>query len=147
MTPFGDAFVAATFDRYPADVRQRLLDLRELIFAVARATPGVGPLQERLRWGQPSYLTVESKTGSTIRISAVPSSPGSYAMYFHCQTTLIEGFKARFDGLFKYEGTRALVFSVSDRLPRSKLGECVRDALTYHLKRRKVRGPIGRLIR
>ena len=147
MTPINDAAVAAAFDRCPPEVRPHLLELRELIFAVARATRGVGPLQETLKWGQPSYLTAQSKTGSTIRIDAVASSPGGYAIYFHCQTTLVDTFKSRFGKIFKYEGSRALIFSASERVPLPQLRECVREALTYHLHKRKARRPIGGLIR
>ena len=57
----------AIFDRYPKPVRARLLALRELIFDTAKATKGVGAIEEALKWGQPSYLTLKSKSGSTVR--------------------------------------------------------------------------------
>jgi len=67
-------------------VRQRLLALRWLILDTAAATAGVGRIEEALKWGQPSYLTTNPKSGSTIRIDQVP--PGGYALYVHCQTNL-----------------------------------------------------------
>ena len=57
--------VAAAFAAYPPKTKARLKRLRRLILDVAAATQGVGPLEETLRWGQPSYLTAQSGSGST----------------------------------------------------------------------------------
>jgi len=65
---FANADVAAVFRAYPAPLRARLLALRRLIFDTAAETDGVGPLDETLKWGQPSYLTAASRSGTTIRI-------------------------------------------------------------------------------
>jgi hypothetical protein len=43
-----------------------------------RATPGVGALHETLKWGQPAYLTPETRSGTTLRLG-VPKS-GGYAI-------------------------------------------------------------------
>ena len=78
--------IEAVFEAYPQPVRSRLLALRRLIFDTAKTTTGVGALEEALKWGQPSYLTTESKSGSTIRIDQLKAEAGGYALYFHCQT-------------------------------------------------------------
>src|ERR1017187_6318715 len=83
---FSDPAVAAVFNAYPTPLKARLLALRRLIFETAKTTKGVGALEETLKWGQPSYLTPETKSGSTIRIDRVKSTPNQYAVYFHCQT-------------------------------------------------------------
>ena len=54
---------------------------------------GVGPLTETLKWGQPSYLTQESGSGSTVRIDRLKKGDG-YAIYFHCQSGLVDEFRA-----------------------------------------------------
>ncbi len=64
------------FDTYPKPVQSKLLALRKLILDTAKATRGVGAIEEALKWGQPSYLTSESKSGSTIRIDQVKAVPG-----------------------------------------------------------------------
>ena len=46
--------------------------LRRLIMETASETEGVGPLEETLRWGQASYLTTASGSGSMIRMSSTP---------------------------------------------------------------------------
>ncbi len=146
MESFSSDAVARVFASYPPDVRLKLTELRALIFGTAKRIPAVGALEETLKWGQPSYGTSETKSGSTIRIDALHSRPGSFAIYFHCQTTLIETFKLRFGKKFRYKGNRALIFSTADKLPTTELRECITTALTYHLKKRGERTPIGRLI-
>src|ERR1700694_2233202 len=90
--PFTTPAVQAAFDGFPEPTRTRLMALRGLIFQTAAATEGVGPLQETLKWGQPSYLTPATKSGSTVRIDALKD--GGYAMFFHCQTNLVETYRA-----------------------------------------------------
>lgn len=130
-----NAKVAAVFRSYPRGVAAELLALRRLILDVASATEGVGEVREALRWGQPSYLTARPRSGSTIRIDRVKSRPGRYAMYFHCQTTLVETFRRHYPSTFRYEGNRAIVFDESDRVPVGALRRCIPLALTYHLPR------------
>lgn len=93
-------------------------------------------MEETLKWGQPSYLTTQSKSGSTIRIDLVKSQEGQYAIYFHCQTTLVETFKEIYRNKFKYEGNRSIVFRENDAVPVKELGHCISLALTYHLNKR-----------
>ncbi len=127
---------AALFDGYPAPVKARLLALRRLILDTAKATKGVGPLEETLKWGQPSYLTAESGSGSTIRIDQVKPATVQYAVYFHCQTNLVETFRELYPEL-SYSGNRAILLNVADRVPEAALRHCVALALTYHLNKRK----------
>lgn len=135
MMPFANAEVAKVFEDYPADVRRKLLALRELILATASSTEGVGELEETLKWGEPAYLTSKSKSGSTIRIDWKKARPDEYAMYFNCQTTLVETFRTLFPKEFKFEGNRAIVFKASDAVPADSLAFCMAAALTYHRSR------------
>ncbi|MBR0697338.1 DUF1801 domain-containing protein [Bradyrhizobium lablabi] len=128
----GEAF----FGAYPAPVKAKLLALRRLIFDTAKATKGVGALEETLKWGQPSYLTPETGSGSTIRIDQVKPATDQYALYFHCQTNLVETFRELYPEL-SYSGNRAILLKVADRLPEAELRHCVALALTYHLRKPK----------
>ena len=132
MKPFGNAAVARTFESYPPAMRQKLLALRKLIFETAASTPGVGKLEETLKWGEPAYVTSETKSGSTVRIAWKRSSPSQYAMYFHCQTNLVETFRTLFPNEFAFEGNRAIVFRESEVVPTDSLSFCIAAALTYH---------------
>jgi hypothetical protein len=133
--PFSDADVEKTFKTYPSAIRKKLMGLRELIYKTAANTPGVGPLEETLKWGEPAYLSSKSKSGSTIRIAWKNSRPSEYAMYFNCQTNLIETFRTLFPDEFRFEGNRAIVFHQDDDAPLDSLGFCIAAALTYHLKK------------
>ena len=134
---FPDPAVDAVFNAYPKPLRTRLLRLRRLIFKTAKATEGVGALQETLKWGQPSYLTPETKSGSTIRIDRVKSAANQYAIYFHCQTDLVATFRELYPTEFCYGGNRCIVFDAAEELPEAPLRHCVALALTYHLNKRK----------
>ena len=129
--------VSAVFATYPAEIGDKLSALRALIFDVAAQTEGVGTLAEALKWGEPAYLTTASKSGSTIRIAWKKARPTQYAMYFNCQTPLVDSFKAMFPAAFKFEGNRALVFDARDEVAVEALRVCVAMALTYHSKKRE----------
>jgi len=133
---FADPAVARVFDAYPPAIRRKLLALRTLIFRTAAATDGVGELQETLKWGEPAYVTSKSGSGSTIRIDWKKSSPSHYAMYFHCQTNLVETFRTLFPREFTYEGNRAIVFGADRKVPSDALSFCVAAALTYHQRKK-----------
>src|SRR5258708_3846786 len=124
------------FDAYPGPVKAKMLAPRRLILDTAKATQGVGALEETLKWGQPSYLTSESKSGSTIRIDQVKAEAGQVAVYFHCQTNLVETFREVYPEL-RYSGNRAILLDAADKLPEAELRHCVALALTYHLSKRK----------
>ncbi|WJR77977.1 DUF1801 domain-containing protein [Bradyrhizobium sp. NP1] len=136
----GDPAVAAVFAACPEPVRSRLLALRRLILDTAQRTDGVGAIEETLKWGQPSYLTSASKSGSTVRIDGVKSVPNQYAIYFHCQTSLVETFRELYPEL-SYGGNRSILLDAGDELPEAALRHCVALALTYHLN--KARGGVS----
>lgn len=131
-----DPKVAAAFSSYPKRLRRKLLALRRLILDTAKTTDGVGALEETLKWGQVSYLTTMSKSGSTIRIDQVKAEPDRYAIYFHCQTNLVETFRELYPELV-YGGNRCILLDATEELPTDELRHCVGLALTYHLNRRK----------
>ena len=129
--------VAAVFEAYPKEVKPKLMFLRQLIFDVASRTDGVGELEETLKWGQPSYLTAQTKSGSLVRIDQIKAQEGKYAMFFHCQTTLVDTFKEMYRGQFEFGGNRSIIFNTNDKVPVDELSQCISMALTYHLNKRQ----------
>jgi hypothetical protein len=129
--------VAKVFAAYPDAMRQKLLMLRALILEVAARTDGVGPLEETLKWGEPSYLTTASKSGSTIRINA--AGPDRYAIYVNCRTNLVDTCRSLYPDDFAYEGDRAVILRLDQAPPLEPLGHCIALALTYHLHKRRLR--------
>jgi Domain of unknown function (DU1801) len=141
-----DANVKAVFAACPRPVRERLMALRRLIFDTAAATPGVGTVEETLKWGQPSYLTPKTRSGSTIRIDRVKDTPGHVAMYFNCNSKLVPTFVELYPGIFNSDGKRVLFFDEADALfgkrtasQEAPLRHCIALALTHHLRKRRVR--------
>ncbi len=124
----------AVFKSYPPALRTKLLALRQLILDTAAHTDGVGTLQETLKWGEPAYVTAQTQSGSTVRIDRKKNSD-RYAVYFNCNTTLVDTFRSLFPGTFRFEGNRALVFELGDTLPKKELAFCIAMSLTYHLKK------------
>ena len=132
MKPFINSGVAAVFHTYPLAIRRKLLALRTLIFETAASTEGVGEIQETLKWGEPAYITAQSRSGSTVRIGWNKSLPTQYAMYFNCQTNLIESFRIFFPNELKFEGNRAIILNEDEVIPTDALASCIAAALTYH---------------
>jgi len=131
--------VAAVFDQYPSKPRKKLLALRNLLFQVARVE-NVGEIEETLKWGQPSYLTSESKSGSTVRMGWSEKEPTVFSLYFHCQTNLVPTFREMFPDELEFEGNRRIVFPQDGALPRAAIKVCLAKALTYH-RAKGSRGP------
>lgn len=118
----------SVFSNYPDSVRDKMLHLRRMVEEVAWEI-GLTDLEETLKWGEPSFL---AKKGSTIRMDWKAKNPSQYAMYFKCTSKLVPSFRQVYDGLFDYEGNRAIVFQLDEEVPESELKDCIQAALTYH---------------
>lgn len=64
MTPFKNDDVKNKFDKYPSDMKQKLLELRELIYDVATNESTITEMRETLKWNEPSYITKNGSTGT-----------------------------------------------------------------------------------
>jgi len=135
-TPQISTDVDAVFQTYPADARAAMMSLRALIFQVAAGNPAVGPLSETLKWGEPSYLTEKTKSGSTIRIAWNRANPDRAALYFNCKTTLVARIQEIYPDVFSYQGNRAIAYPVNGPMPREALAHCIEMTLLYHKNKR-----------
>ena len=124
-----DSRVDTVFKNYPAPIKEKIEQLRQLIIETATETESISAIEETLKWGEPSYLT---KKGSTIRINARKNDPEAYVMYFQCTSSLVSTFKIVFKDTFLFEGKRAIVFNLNDDIPTNELKQCIKAALTYH---------------
>ena len=116
--------VAAVFGGFPTAERAGLLALRARILAIA-ARDNI-PVEETLKWGQPAYLAPK---GSTIRLG-MPKT-GGFALYTHCQTSLMQDFRGLCPDLV-FDGNRAVHFTKGEPIPEA-LDLLILRALTYHL--------------
>lgn len=116
------------YKSYPEEAKTMLAALRKLILETGEEYE-LGPVEESLKWGELSFAT---RNGSTVRIDWKPRSGDQCFVFFHCQTRLVETFKEIYGDLFHYEGKRAIVFNLSDKLPEGELKHCLSLALQYH---------------
>jgi hypothetical protein len=121
--------VKGVFDNYPESVKPQMLHLRELVLATASEIEGLEKLDETLKWGEPSYLT---KYGSTVRMDWKAKSPDQFAIYFKCTSLLVPTFKTLYKNKFNFEGNRAIVFKLNEKIREAELKHCISLALTYH---------------
>jgi Domain of unknown function (DU1801) len=127
-----DPEVAAVFDSYPKEMKSKLMFLRQLILETATAIEEVGEIEETLKWGEPSYLTPESRSGSTIRVTWKESRKEVYSIFFKCTANLVPAFRERFPQTFSFGGNRSIDFNLNDDVPVRELKQCIALALTYH---------------
>lgn len=117
------------FANYPDSVRDKMQFLKELVIETAEELEGINEMEITLKWGEPSFVT---KNGSTLRMDWKEKAPDQYAMYFKCTSRLVETFRKVFDHKFHYEGNRAIVFQLNQKIPVMELKECIKACLTYH---------------
>lgn len=89
MIGFNNQDVEKVFMTYPESVRERMLELRDLVYSIAKEKE-IGKIEETLKWGEPSYI---AKNGSTLRMDWKERNPNQYALYFSCSTSLVETFR------------------------------------------------------
>ena len=136
MTSFSNSSVESAFLSLPHEHQLAALQLREWIHEEADGMSATGGIEESLKWGQPAFLPVKPKVGSTIRVWRHDEQ--HVALYFNCQSTLVEDFIFLFADELQYSGNRAIVFSVDTPLPEVLVRQCIRMALYYH-RDKKVR--------
>jgi hypothetical protein len=120
-----DALAAA-----PVRAQAGLWALRALVLRVS-AEEGIA-VTEGLRWGQPAFL---APRGSTILIG-VPKG-ATFALFVHCQTSLIRDFRAGPGAAMRFDGQRAVLFDTVDQIDAVALPFLIRRALRWHEKGRK----------
>jgi Domain of unknown function (DU1801) len=106
-----------------------------MIFDAAKALPAIGELEETLKWGEPAYITSQTKSGSLVRLGWKAKDPTNIRVLFHCQTNLVETFKTLFADELVFEGNRAIMVKVNEPLPKQALRLCIEAALTYRLSK------------
>lgn len=134
MTPFNDLQIQRTFHDFPEKCQEPLLTIRELIFTTASELPAIGTISESLKWNQPSYAT-SKKAGSPFRLGTTDTE--QVALFFHCQTTLVETFRGLFNDRLMFTGNRGILLDPDKPLPIKELKFCIESALTYHVHSKK----------
>lgn len=128
-----DDVIELKLNSYPATVKAEMLELRELIFSIARAE-SLGPISESIKWGQ---LSFSAPNGSPIRVDWNLATPLDLSLFFHCQTKLVATFKEVYPNCFTYIGNRQLMLPLNDASKYRVLSHCLTVALKYHLVKDK----------
>ena len=128
MEQFSEPSVKKKFEGYSSENREALLKIRELIFDTSKELSPNEKLVESLKWNQPSY---SSKNGTPIRLDSFGAD--KVAIFFHCQTHLIEQFREIFKEDLDFSKNRAIVIDPTLPLPIGDLKVCIQMGLTYHL--------------
>lgn len=126
--------VAAALDACPRAARGAVTHLRALIFETAAGLPEVGALTETLKWGQPAYLTAQTKSGTTIRLGW-DEEGGAISLFVHCQTSLVDTWRQRYGDELTCIDNREISIPTHTDLPRAPLQHCIAMALTYHSRK------------
>jgi hypothetical protein len=134
--PVSDPEVESVLIRYPAPLRDALLDLRALILETAADLPEIGELRETLKWGQPAYLPKRPRIGTTLRIDGLRGEPTGHALFFHCQSSLGQEFRRHYGDALTILGDRSIILGIQEEPPLEPLRHCIALALTYHLRKR-----------
>jgi hypothetical protein len=129
-TPFQNLDVAAVYQNYEPEIREKLLTIREWIFETAQSIPQIQHIEESLKWGEPSYRAVHPRTGTSVRLSTHNRDEESFGVYFICTSGMVDIFRLQYGDRLQYDGKRALVFTLKDKLPQTEIQSCIRQALT-----------------
>ena len=132
---FNDPVIESIYMRYPEFIRKKCLILRDLIFNVGSSDSRIGPINETLRWGAPSYIPLKTKSGSMIRIHHYPNKCFDFALYFLCNTTLVDTFRQKYPNIFQFGGNRSLEFYIDKPLPLKEIEHCIYLSFTYNLNK------------
>ncbi|MCY4101293.1 MAG: DUF1801 domain-containing protein [Rhodobacteraceae bacterium] len=132
MRKFADPNVEITFYEFPEPRRELLFDLRDMIYRVSEADERIGDLSEELRWGDPSYITTQTNSGSTVRLGLFGKT--KVVLLFHCKTSLVEDFKQKYSNELEYSKNRVIVIDPLSVPPTEILENCIHASLTYKLR-------------
>lgn len=120
---------------YAEPLRSTLLEIREMIFT--QAVLFNIPITETIHWWQPSYIPVAKNTGKTIRIDKFGDT--QVALFFNCNTTIVQDIKNRFADQVQCSKNRAIVLDAGQVLPSEILQYAIQSGLSYFKQKKNGR--------
>ena len=128
--PFTSPSVRDAYAAFPQRARETLMALRTMIYEIGETLP-VGRIEESTKWGQPSYATPDTNLATPIRLGL--SKAGDPAIFTHCQTTVMNDFRALAPTNIAFDGNRAVHLPLDTSPDLNELAPLIRAALTYRL--------------
>ncbi len=136
-TKFDNPEIKAVYHRFPKPMQRKMFELRDIIFEVAKNNPKIGKITESLKWGEPTYETIKTKSGSPLKIIYKTAMDANFSLAVMSSTNLIETFKEIYPKTFYFNGTREVIINSNKKIPRNEIYKCIELALTYNLKNKK----------
>ena len=113
----------------------RLLDCRSLFHDIAQRA-SIGPLDETLKWRQPSWRPLNPRTGSTLRINWDAGQPDMLSLYVDCKTDLASRMRDVYPDLPLNDGQRHIGLDLKADLPIQAVSHLAEMTFTYHRAKR-----------
>lgn len=130
-----EAHLETAYGRMHPANRETLETIRAMVFKVVETNPDIGTITETLKWGEPSYLTEQTKSGSTLRLSETRSDARP-ALFVNCKTTLADDIRELYPDTFEYRDNRALVLKSKPTGTEDDIKHAIALILTYHTRKK-----------
>lgn len=127
--------ILSVLEQCPIVLRPYVEQLRTLIFQTAASNPEIGKLTETLKWGQISYLTEQTKSGTTLRLGWDTKSSQFASLFVHCQTSLVSTWRNFYEDQLTFIDNREMRLPVQAPLRIEPIAHCISMALTYHARK------------
>ncbi|MEM9999827.1 MAG: DUF1801 domain-containing protein [Pseudomonadota bacterium] len=114
--------------------KDRYEEIKHLIAQAAAEVPGIGAIDETIKWGQPSFAPAKQGIGSSVRIETRPD--GEFGLMFICTTGLVDEFRSIYGDTLHFEANRAIVLKDGPLAEQDALKHCIQLALTHKLRRK-----------
>ncbi|WP_300031186.1 hypothetical protein [uncultured Roseobacter sp.] len=118
---------------WPAPARRAFEDIRTTVLDAASEVPDLRVV-ETLKWGEPSWLPENRRTGSTLRAAWKPALPDQISLFVNCNSAISATILEIYPTAFVYGRNRALRMPLSAPLPTEAIAHCAVLTLTWHRK-------------
>ena len=134
-TEHAPAPLLAHINHWPDAAKARLWECRALFHQIADQAD-VGRLDETLKWGQPSWRPVKTRTGSTLRAGWHIDHPDVLSLFVDCKTDLAVRMRDNYPQLPMNDGRRQIGLRLDAPLPRQAILHLAEMTFTYHRAKR-----------
>ena len=121
---------------WPEEARDAFQTCRTTFHDVAEEAQ-LGALDESLKWGQPAWRPRRPRTGTTLRMSWDPATPGYLQVFVGCKTDLAARMQHLYPDLPVNDGRRQMAVDLAAPLPGQALRHLAEMTFAYHLDRRR----------
>jgi hypothetical protein len=133
-TKFENLEIKKVYDRFPKEMKTKILEVREIIFEVGKNNNKINKITETLKWGEPTYQRDRSKDGSPIKINHKKTMENYFSISVISSTNLINKIKELYPKAFQFNGDREIIINANKKLPKTEIYHFIELALMYKFK-------------